>query len=162
MEYGVKSFVSKLFILFNAYSKYCSTLILLILQVWIIENNLDVYLAPAYDPDVWNTYALGAGFVIIGIHCSFSDNILISNRFVDFLGKESLNLIIWQMLVLQSLNVFLYNSFYALGMDNIMNIGINFVVNAGISLLLTWVSSITITPLTNYICNNVGDFLKKN
>lgn len=58
LEYGVKSFVSKLFILFNTYSKYCSTLILLILQVWTIENNLDVYFAPAYDPDVWNTFTI--------------------------------------------------------------------------------------------------------
>jgi hypothetical protein len=77
------------------------------------------------------------------------------------LGKESLALIVWQMLVLQSLNVFLYNSFHSAGMSNPMNIAINFIVNAGISLFLTWVSSKTITPLTNYTCNKVSALLWK-
>ena len=111
--------------------------------------------------DIVTLYALGAGFVIVGIHCCFSSNRLLCNKFAEFLGKESLALIVWQMLVLQSLNVFLYNSFHSAGMSNPMNIAINFIVNAGISLFLTWVSSKTITPLTNYTCNKVSALLWK-
>ena len=105
--------------------------------------------------DVVTFYAIGAGFVIVGIHCSFSNNRLLCNKFIEFLGKESLALIVWQMLVLQSLNIFLYNSFYRAGMSEPMNVIINFVINMGVGLFLTWVSSKTITPLTNYTCNKV-------
>ena len=111
--------------------------------------------------NVVTLYALGAGFVIVGIHYSFSENRLLCNKFAEFLGKESLALIVWQFLVLQSLNVFLYNSFYSAGMDGFVNIAVNFVINISISLVLTWVSSKTITPLTNYTCNRVNALLFK-
>ena len=91
----------------------------------------------------------------------FSENRLFCNKFAEFLGKESLALIVWQFLVLQSLNVFLYNSFYSAGMDGFVNIAVNFVINISISLVLTWVSSKTITPLTNYTCNRVNALLFK-
>ena len=107
-------------------------------------------------------YALGAGLVVVGVSCCFSNNRLLCNKFIEFLGKESLSLIVWQMLVLQSLNVFLYNCFYSIGMDNLMNIAINFAINMGISLFLTWVSSKTITPLTNFICNKLSVLLFKH
>ena len=106
-------------------------------------------------------YAVGAGLVIIGIHCSFSDNPLLCNRFAVFLGKESLALIVWQFLVMQSLNVFIYNSLHNAGMSEPTNIIINFVINMGISLLLTLVSTKTITPLINYVCNKVARILAK-
>ena len=107
-------------------------------------------------------YAIGAGFVIVGIHCSFSNNPLLCNKFAEFLGKESLALIVWQMLVLQSLNIFIYNYFHTTGMSEPMNIAINFVVNIGVSLFITWVSAKTITPLTNYTVKRVQGFLWKN
>ena len=107
-------------------------------------------------------YALGAGFVIIGIHCCFSNNRLLCNKFAEFLGKESLALIVWQFLIMQSLNIFLYNSFHHAVMGNLMNVAINFAVNAGLSLFLTWVSAKTITPLTNYICNRITSLLWKS
>jgi peptidoglycan/LPS O-acetylase OafA/YrhL len=106
-------------------------------------------------------YALGAGFVIIGTHCSFSNNRLLCNKFAEFCGKESLALIVWQMLVLQSLNIFIYNDFYSAGMSEPMNIAINLIVNMVVSVFLTWVSSKTITPLTNYTCNKVSALLWK-
>ena len=106
-------------------------------------------------------YALGAGLVIIGIHCCFRTHRLLCNRFLEFLGKESLALIVWQMLVLQSLNLFLYNGFSRAGMSNPINVALNFGVNMGVSLFLTWVSSKTITPLTNYTCKKVSVFLWK-
>ena len=111
--------------------------------------------------NVVTLYALGAGFVIVGIHCSFSNNRLLCNRFAEFLGKESLALIVWQFLIMQSLNIFVYNSFHHAGMGNPMNVAINFVVNAGLSLFLTWVSAKTITPLTNHACNRVISLLWK-
>ena len=104
-------------------------------------------------------YAIGAGFVIVGTHCCFSNNRLLCNKFAEFLGKESLALIVWQFLILQSLNIFLYNSLHGTGMTDTVNIVINFVVNAGLSLLLTLVSAKTITPLTNYTCNKVRSLL---
>ena len=104
-------------------------------------------------------YALGAGLVIVGIHCCFSNNRLLCNQFAEFLGKESLAVIVWQFLVMQSLNIFLYNYFYSTGMNNSMNIAINFFVNAGLSLFFTWVSAKTITPLTNYLCNRIRALL---
>ena len=106
-------------------------------------------------------YVLGAGLIIVGIHCCFSNNRLLCNKFVEFSGKESLALIVWQMLVLQSLNIFLYNYFHSIGMSNPVNIAINFVVNMGVSFFATWVSSKTITPLTNYMCNKVSALLWK-
>ena len=111
--------------------------------------------------DIVTLYALGAGFVIIGIHSCFSKNCLLCNKFIEFLGKESLALIIWQMLILQSLNVFLYNYFYSINMNNVLNIVINFVINAIISLLVTLGSSKTITPLTNFICKKIKLILWK-
>ena len=111
--------------------------------------------------NVVTLYALGAGFVIVGIHCSFSNNRLLCNKFAEFLGKESLALIIWQFLIMQSLNVFLYNYLHGTGMNAPTNIAINFVVNAGLSLFLTWASSKTVTPLTNYTCHKVSALLWK-
>ena len=119
---------------------------------------------PVLLPSFINTvslYAIGAGLVIIGIHCCFSNNRLLCNKLAEFLGKESLALIVWQMLALQSLNIFLYNSFYRMGMSALVNIAVNFVINIGVSIFLTWVSSKTITPLTNYTCNKVGALLWK-
>lgn len=107
-------------------------------------------------------YALGAGFVIVGIHCCFSDHRLLCNKFAEFLGKESLALIVWQFLIMQSLNLFLYNYFYSTGMNDTMNIAINFAINMVISIFLTWVSAKTITPLTNYTCNRVNHLLWKH
>ena len=112
--------------------------------------------------NVATLYALGAGLVIVGIHCSFSGNRLLCNRFAEFLGKESLAWIVWQFLIMQSLNVFLYNSFYNTGMSTPVNIALNFVINAALSLLLTWVSAKTITPLTNLTCNKVSALLQKH
>jgi peptidoglycan/LPS O-acetylase OafA/YrhL len=106
-------------------------------------------------------YAIGAGLILVGIHGCFSTHRLLCNRFMEFLGKESLALIIWQMLVLQSLNVFLYNCFHSTGMRDSINITINFAINAGASLFLTWVSSKTITPLTDYTCKRVSALLWK-
>ena len=111
--------------------------------------------------NVVTLYALGAGFVIVGIHCCFSNNRLLCNKFAEFLGKESLALIVWQFLIMQSLNIFIYNYLHGTGMNAPTNIAINFIVNAGISLFLTWVSSKTITPLTNYTCNKVSALLWK-
>jgi peptidoglycan/LPS O-acetylase OafA/YrhL len=111
--------------------------------------------------NVVTLYALGAGFVVVGIHCSFSNNRLLCNKFAEFLGKESLALIVWQFLIMQSLNVYLYNYLYSIGITSPMNIAINFAVNAVLSLLVTWVSSKTVTPLTNYTCNKVSLLLWK-
>ena len=111
--------------------------------------------------NVVTLYALGAGFVIVGIHCCFSNNRLLCNKVAEFLGKESLALIVWQFLVMQSLNIFLYNYFYSIGMSNPMNIAINFAINMVLSVFLTWISSKTITPLTNYTCNKVSALLWK-
>jgi peptidoglycan/LPS O-acetylase OafA/YrhL len=111
--------------------------------------------------NVVTLYALGAGFVIVGIHCCFSNNRLLCNKFAEFLGKESLALIVWQFLIMQSLNIFIYNYCHSIGMSNSMNIAINFLVNAGLSLFLTWVSAKTLTPLTNYTCNRVSSLLWK-
>ena len=106
-------------------------------------------------------YAIGAGFVLIGIHCSFYNHSLLCNRFMIFWGKESLCLIVWHFLVLQSLNVFLYNYFHKIGLDIIANIAINFVINMGISLFITLLSSLTVTPLTNYVCKQARTLLLK-
>lgn len=48
--------------------------------------------------NVVTLYALGAGLVIFGIHCCFSNHRLLCNKFAEFLGKESLALIVWQYL----------------------------------------------------------------
>lgn len=109
--------------------------------------------------NVITLYSIGSLFVIVGTHCSFSKNRLLCNKFFEFLGRESLALIVWQMLVLQSLNIFIYNSFYSLGMSEVLNVLINFAINALLSLLLTWVSSKTITPLTNYICVKIEELV---
>ena len=111
--------------------------------------------------NVVTLYALGAGFVIVGIHCCFSNNRLLCNKFAEFLGKESLALIVWQFLIMQSLNIFIHNYFYSIGMSNFINIAINFVINMGVSIFLTWVSAKTITPLTNVLCNRVSALLWK-
>lgn len=109
--------------------------------------------------NVITLYVIGAGLVIVGTHCAFSNNSLLCNKFAEFLGKESLAFILWQMLVLQSLNIFVYNYFYSIGMSEPVNITINFVVNMSVSLFVTWISAKTITPLTNYICNRVSNLL---
>ena len=90
--------------------------------------------------NVVTLYALGAGFVIVGIHCSFSNNRLLCNKFAEFLGKESIALIVWQFLIMQSLNIFLYNSFHSTGMNEPMNIAINFAINMVVSVFITWVA----------------------
>ena len=111
--------------------------------------------------NVVTLYALGAGLVIVGIHCCFSNHPLLCNKFAEFLGKESLALIVWQFLIMQSLNIFLYNYFFRVGMKDPMNIAINFAINMGVSVLVTWISSKTITPLTNWLCNRVRICLRQ-
>ena len=117
-------------------------------------------LLPSY-VNVVTLYAIGAGILIVSIHCCFSNHPLLCNKFADFLGRESLALIVWHFLIMQSLNIFLYNYFYRTGMSDPINIAVNFVINMGASLLLTWVSSKTITPLTNYTCDQVRALLWK-
>ena len=112
--------------------------------------------------NVLTLYALGAGFVIVGTHYGFSDNHLLCNKFSEFLGKESLALIVWHMLVLQSVNIFIYNYFSDMGMSEPINIAINFVVNMSFTLFITWVSAKTITPLTNFVCNCVSGLMWKH
>jgi peptidoglycan/LPS O-acetylase OafA/YrhL len=111
--------------------------------------------------NVVTLYALGAGFVVVSIHCCFSNHPLLCNKFAEFLGKESLALIVWQFLIMQSLNIFLYNYFHYAGMGDTINVVINFAINMVLSLFLTWISAKTITPLTNYTCNKVGALLRK-
>jgi hypothetical protein len=65
------------------------------------------------------------------------------------------------MLTLQSLNIFIYNTLYRAGVRDPMNIALNFVINMGVSLFLTWVSSKTVTPLTSYTCKKVSALLWK-
>ena len=87
---------------------------------------------PVLLPDFINVvmlYALGAGLIIVGIHCCFGNHPLLCNKFAEFLGKESLALIVWQFLIMQSLNIFLYNYFFRAGMKDPMNIAINFAIN---------------------------------
>jgi peptidoglycan/LPS O-acetylase OafA/YrhL len=113
-------------------------------------------------PDFINVvtlYALGAGLIIVGIHFCFSNNRLLCNQFAEFLGKESLALIVWQFLIMQSLNIFIYNYCHSIGMHDSVNIAINFAINMGLSVFITWVSSKTITPLINYTCNKVHALL---
>ena len=107
-------------------------------------------------------YAVGAGFILVGTHCCYNHHPVLCNRFMEFLGKESLSAIVWQFLIMQSLNIFLYNYFYKIGTDIILNVAINFVVNMGASLFLTWLSSKTITPLTNFTCSRVRALLWKH
>ena len=111
--------------------------------------------------NVATLYALGAGCILVGTHCCFSDHRLLCNKFVGFLGKESLALIVWQFLLMQSLNVFLYNCFFNAGMNEALNVIITFGINMGVSIFLTWVSSKTITPLTNHTCSKVSDLVWK-
>jgi peptidoglycan/LPS O-acetylase OafA/YrhL len=120
------------------------------------------FFPPVLLPDFINVvtlYALGAGLVIIGVHCGFSDNRLLCNKFAEFLGQESFALIVWHFLVLQSLNIFLFNSLHSVGVKDPLNIVINFAVNMAVSLFLTWVSAKTVTPLTNYLCKRVSALL---
>lgn len=102
-------------------------------------------------------YAIGACFVLIGTHFSFKDNRLLTNNFIVFCGKESLSMIIFQFLIQQSLNVFLYITFYNLGMAIWLNILINFAICMSTTFLLTWTSSKTITPLTNLLCKKISN-----
>lgn len=44
-------------------------------------------------------------------------------------------------------------------MHDSVNIAINFAINMGIRVFITWVSSKTITPLINYTCNKVHALL---
>ena len=122
------------------------------------------FFPPVLLPDLINVvtlYALGAGLVILGIHYGFSASPLLCNKFAEFLGQESFALIVWHFLVLQSLNVFLFNTLHTAGMNDPLNIAINFVINMAASLLLTWASSKTVTPLTNYTCNKVSALFRK-
>ena len=133
----------------------------LLVALGIILGFFPSVLLPSFI-NVITLYTLASGFVIVGIHCCFSNSRLLCNKFAEFLGRESLSLIVWQMLVLQSLSIFLYNSFYNSGMSDPLNIAINFVINMGVSVFFTWVSSRTITPLTNYICCRVNALLWKS
>ena len=107
-------------------------------------------------------YAIGTGLILVGTHCCFSNHPLLCNRFIEFWGKESLSAIAWHMFVLLSLNIFLPNYFYRIGINYLLNAAINFIVNVAVGLLVIWVSSKTITPLTNDICNRVNALMWKD
>lgn len=106
-------------------------------------------------------YAIGAFLIILGTHQCFKENKILNNKFIGFLGKESLSFVIVQMMVLQSLNVFFYVTFYELGLNIYINLIINFLINGTLSVLLTYLCHKTITPLTNLLCNKVKVLLIK-
>lgn len=110
---------------------------------------------------VYTFYAIGALFVLLGTHASFKNNAILNNKFLGFLGKESLTLIVIQFLVLQSVNVNLYVLFSS-SMKEYINVLINFVINGVLSLGLTYVYSKIVTPLTNMLCNKLGSLIIKN
>lgn len=109
--------------------------------------------------DISVFYAVGAGLILVGTHASFKENFFLTNKFVVFCGKESLSLIIFHFLIQQSLNVFLFLTFNNAGLNLWLNILINFVISMTLTLLCGWISSKTITPLTNKLCNKISDKL---
>lgn len=100
-------------------------------------------------------YSIGAGLVIIGTHLSFQNQYLLNNKFIEFVGKESLSLILFNAIILQSVNLHLYIWFDSLGFELYLNLIINLFVNGILSLLAALAASKTITPLTNYLCNQI-------
>ena len=132
----------------------------LLIFVGCLFGFFPIVLAPKFIT-IETFYAIGTGFVLVGLHCCFNEARFFNNKFMEFLGKESFSAIIFQFLVLQSLNIALYSYLYKMGMDTTLNLAINFVVNMGLSLFLTWVASKTITPLTNYVCKKVNNLLCK-
>lgn len=108
-------------------------------------------------------YAIGACLVLIGTHFGFSNNYFLNNKVTVFFGKESLSLIIVQFIVLQFLNINLYLFLHSLSVNFYLNLLINSIVNCGLSVLLTFVYSKTITPLTNILCKFIDDkIINKN
>lgn len=109
--------------------------------------------------DISILYAIGTFFILVGTHSCFSENVLLNNKAIGFLGKESLSLIVVQFIIMQTLNAYLYMWFHRLGIDYYINVLLNFVINAGFSILFTFIYSKTVTPLTNYICNKINNLL---
>lgn len=97
--------------------------------------------------------------ILVGTHSCFSENVLLNNKAIGFLGKESLSLIIVQFIIMQSLNAYLYMLFDSLHIDHYLNIFINLGVNVALSLFFTFIYSKTVTPLTNFICNKINNLL---
>lgn len=114
--------------------------------------------------DISILYAIGSFLILIGTHSCFSGNILLNNKAISFLGKESLSLIIVQFIIMQSLNVYLYLLFDDLNIVYSLNFILNLVINIVLSLLFTFIYSKTVTPLTNFICNKINNLVltKKN
>lgn len=130
---------------------------ILLIILGIIIGCIPPVILPSFI-SIYTLYSIGAALILLGTHCSFKNNYFLNNRFIVFLGKESLSVILVEFLILQAVNPNLYILFNSLDMNNALNIVLNISINLILTVVLTFVCSKTITPLTNFICKK-GELL---
>ena len=91
----------------------------------------------------------------------FENSRVFKSRILTFLGKESFAIIIVHALVLFSVNANLFLYLNSLGINQNVNILVNFFVFAASSVVLSKLFSLTLTPLTNRLCAFVWNGLEK-
>ena len=120
----------------------------------LVTGNFPPVLLPSWCNNIV-FYAIGSFFLLISVSCLFADLKLLKSRILSFLGKESFSIIIVHMLVLFTINGFLFIYLKSLNVNHVLNILVNFFVFTALSLVFSKLFSMALTPLTNKLCNFV-------
>lgn len=126
----------------------------------LVTGNFPPVLLPSWCNNIV-FYAIGSFFLLISVSCLFADSKFLKSRILSFLGKESFSIIIVHMLVLFTINGFLFVYLDSLNINHVLNIAVNFFVFTALSLVFSKLFSMALTPLTNKLCNFVWSKIGK-
>lgn len=130
------------------------------LIIALVTGNFPPVLLPSWC-GVLVFYAIGSFFLLLSVSALFENSRVFKSRILTFLGKESFAIIIVHALVLFSVNANLFLYLNSLGINQNVNILVNFFVFAASSVVLSKLFSLTLTPLTNRLCAFVWNGLEK-
>ncbi|MGN0739806.1 MAG: acyltransferase family protein [Treponema sp.] len=121
------------------------------LIIALVTGNFPPVLLPAWC-GVIVFYAIGSFFLLLSVSALFENSRFFKSRILAFLGKESFAIIIIHALVLFSVNANLFLYLNSLGINQGVNILVNFFVFSAASVVLSKLFSMALTPLTNRLC----------
>ena len=129
----------------------------IMLVLGVIAGLFPPVLLPSFI-DITVVYAIGVFGVVTGIAALFDRNPILNSKLLCTIGEKSFALIIVHMLVLFSVNAFLYLYLNNLGVPTITNVLINFAVFIVVSFVASFGFDKCLTPLTNKLCKAAEAF----
>lgn len=100
-------------------------------------------------------YTVSIIFILVSTSVLFSENKILTMKYLCWLGNESFSFIITHMFVLFSLNGYLYIMLKNNGISDAINFVLNIIVFYVVSIISTYIYGKILNPITNKISNKV-------